>query len=387
MSNPPPLSRVSEFVVVGGGIAGCTVAYELARRGRHVTLLEQSGLAHEASGRNMGLLLNQVDRAAVRMMQTSVEIYRELEAHGGFSLRQLDQLLLACSESQIAATSARVAAMRDVGIQLEEVSADHLRRLMPALAPDIVGGAITRGAWGLDPAAATLAFAQAARAAGADVRTGVRVIGPIEPGGVATDGGRLPADAVILATGPWLADLAPSLPVRAATGWCMRTGRLPVRVPWVIEEMSWPDQAELGRAARLPTLAELAVGGYDAPAADAFALAPQPTGDALLGTSLAPSLMGAVEGVGMPERLARRALRVAPGLREVGVVAAWSGMRPMTPDGMPVCGAVSDCVWAHGGHGSVGMQAGPATARWLVDAMLGGEPNPELERLSPRRFL
>jgi glycine/D-amino acid oxidase-like deaminating enzyme len=167
----------------------------------------------------------------------------------------------------------------------------------------------------------------------------------------------------------------------------MRTGRLPVRVPWVIEEMSWPDQAELGRAARLPTLAELAVGGYDAPAADAFALAPQPTGDALLGTSLAPSLMGAVEGVGMPERLARRALRVAPGLREVGVVAAWSGMRPMTPDGMPVCGAVSDCVWAHGGHGSVGMQAGPATARWLVDAMLGGEPNPELERLSPRRFL
>ncbi|MBO0836485.1 MAG: FAD-dependent oxidoreductase, partial [Actinobacteria bacterium] len=42
MSNPLPLSRVREFVVVGGGIAGCAVAYELARRGRQVTLLEQS---------------------------------------------------------------------------------------------------------------------------------------------------------------------------------------------------------------------------------------------------------------------------------------------------------------------------------------------------------
>ena len=59
----------------------------------------------------------------------------------------------------------------------------------------------------------------------------------------------------------------------------------------------------------------------------------------------------------------------------------------MTPDGNSVCGAISDGLWVHGGHGSVGMQAGPATARWLVDAILGGEPNSDLERLSPGRFL
>ena len=64
MSNPRSLSRVREFIVVGGGIAGCTVAYELARRGRQVTLLEQSTLAHAASGRNLGLLLNQVEPGA-----------------------------------------------------------------------------------------------------------------------------------------------------------------------------------------------------------------------------------------------------------------------------------------------------------------------------------
>src|SRR5437016_4000682 len=149
MSTPPSFSRVREFIVVGGGIAGCTVAYELARRKCNVTLLEQHGLGHGASGRNMGLLLNQVDTAAVRVMQTSIEIYRELEARDGFSLRQMDQLLLARDESQLAATSSRVAAMRDLGVELQEVSGDHLRRLLPALAANVAGGAITRGAWAL----------------------------------------------------------------------------------------------------------------------------------------------------------------------------------------------------------------------------------------------
>src|SRR2546421_4109888 len=96
MSNPHPLSRVREFVVVGGGIAGCTVAQELARRGRNVSLLEQGGFAQAASGRNMGLLLNQVESLPVRMMQTSIEIYRELEAGGGgFAMRQVDQMFVA----------------------------------------------------------------------------------------------------------------------------------------------------------------------------------------------------------------------------------------------------------------------------------------------------
>jgi glycine/D-amino acid oxidase-like deaminating enzyme len=380
------LSRVRDFIVVGGGIAGCTVAYELARRGRKVTLLEQSTLAHAASGRNMGLLLNQVEPLAVRIMGTSVEIYRELAAGHDLAMRQVDQLLLASDEAQLEVTSASVAGLRGVGAEVRDVDRAELRAALPALSAGIAGGAVVSGAWALDPAAATRAFAEAARGAGAEVRSPVRVAGPLRPGGVLTDAGGVAADVVVVATGPWLAELAPGVPVRGASGWCMRTGPLPFPIPWVIEEMSWPDQEELGRAATPPTLAELAGGGYDAPAADAVALAPQPAGDALLGTSLAPSLLGAVEGVGMPERLARRALRVLPGLRELRVVSAWAGTRPMTPDGMPVCGQIADGVWVHGGHGSVGMQAGPATARWLVDAILGGEPQPELEALSPARF-
>lgn len=165
----------------------------------------------------------------------------------------------------------------------------------------------------------------------------------------------------------------------------MRLPSLPFSLPWVIEEMSWPDQDELGRSARSPTIAEVAAGAYDRPAADAFVIAPIPGGGALLGTSLVPSLLYACEGAEMPRRTAERALKAAPGLRDVPIGAAWYGLRPMAPDGLPLAGKLPGGIWIHGGHGSLGMQSGPATARWLADS-IRGVVSPELERFSPSRF-
>jgi glycine/D-amino acid oxidase-like deaminating enzyme len=385
MSGPGDVSRVRDCIVVGGGIAGCTVAYELARRGLAVTLYERRSLAHAASGRNMGLLLNQVEAEAVALMWKALEVYREVEAVHDFQLRRVDQLLLAGDESQLEHTAQRARSLRGAGMEAEMVEAGELRREMPSLSPGLAGGAVVRGAWALEPAAATRAFAEAARSAGAEIRAGVTVARAARDG-VLSDAGRQPADLVVVATGPWLADLLPNAPVSAGRGWVLRLGRLPSRAPWIIEEMSWPDPSRLAVAARPPTLAEVAAGRYDEPAAYGCVIAQRPGGDALVGTSLAPSLRDAVEGVDMPRRIAARAASVLPGLREVPVTAAWYGMRPMAPDGMPVCGEGAEGVWMHGGHGSIGMMSAPATARWLVDAIVGTASAPDLRRLSPERF-
>jgi glycine/D-amino acid oxidase-like deaminating enzyme len=126
-------------------------------------------------------------------------------------------------------------------------------------------------------------------------------------------------------------------------------------------------------------------------------ICPLPDGTALLGASLSTSLRDAVEGADVPRRMAERVLAVAPGL-SAGVVRAWSGLRPMTPDGLPVAGrleAAPDAharatfaggVWVHGGHGSLGMQAAPATAAWLVAAMHGEPTPPTYADLAPSRF-
>ena len=90
----------------------------------------------------------------------------------------------------------------------------------------------------------------------------------------------------------------------------------------------------------------------------------QPAGHALLGTSLAPSLLEPVEAVDMPRRIARRALDLLPGLAEVSITRGWYGLRPMSPDGLPLVGPTAvEGLFVHGGHGSIGMQSAPWTAR------------------------
>jgi len=76
--------------------------------------------------------------------------------------------------------------------------------------------------------------------------------------------------------------------VSIGRGWLLRTARLDDTLPWIVEDMNWPDQDELGRVARPPTLAEVAA-GHDQPVAEAFVIAQQPAGDALIGTSLSPA--------------------------------------------------------------------------------------------------
>ena len=383
----------SDFIVVGGGIAGCTVASELARRGLKVTLFEQRELAAGASGRNMGLLLNQVEPEVVRVMRHSLDIYRELaDGPVAFELRPCDQVLLARDSPQMQIAAAKAAEMSALGMRSERLDASAMREQMPQLSESIAGGYLLDGAFALSAEPATRAFAESARDAGAEIHVRTRVSALLTRAGrfegVITDRGRMAADAVIVATGPWLNELLLHQPVSAARGWVMRSVRLPFRVPWVIEEMSWPDQDELGRLGRPPTLEEVAAGGYDHPAVQAFVLSQNPAGDAIIGTSVAASLREPLEGLDMPKRIAARALELAPGLRDVTITSSWFGMRPLTPDGMPLAGkTATEGVYVHGGHGSIGMMSAPAIARWLVQDILDGPADPELARYDPGRFV
>jgi len=387
---------VSDIAIVGGGIAGCAIARELALRGASVRLLEQHSIAAGASGRNAGFLhAAEGGPDVARMMRASWSVYEALE-DGPVNMEKttVQQLLLATDPQQFEAGKqiAHQIATDARGFQVDAVEAGELRRRYPQLNPELAGGFLVHDVWMIDPSSATRAFAEAARLAGAEVSVGVRVgkvsrrAGRVE--GVLTDAGPVPADLVILATGSRLPDLLPWMPITVGRGWMMRVGGYDFELP-MLEEMSrsWISIEGQGTATRAPTLTEVARGGYDVPTSVAFAYLPKGRGVGIVGTSLARSLKDAVEGADMPQRIARLALEFVPAFAGARAEAAWFGERPMTPDGMPVVGALHEAgLHVHGGHGTFGMLAAPATAGWMADALTGREPSPHLAALDPMRF-
>ena len=92
-----------------------------------------------------------------------------------------------------------------------------------------------------------------------------------------------------------------------------------------------------------------------------------------------------------PERLAQltRAAREAfPGLGAASPVSEWSGLRPVSADGLPIVGPVPgvEGAWLATGHGMLGLTLGPVTGAWVADALIGGGESPRLLALSPARF-
>ncbi|HKE97318.1 MAG TPA: FAD-dependent oxidoreductase [Actinomycetes bacterium] len=405
-----------DVVVVGGGVVGCACALELAERGARTLLLERAGLAAGASGRNQGLLLPSPDPRIAPLFRESLARHEWLA--GGpvpFGLRPVAQLLLAGEPATLPLLRAHADGIAQGGFQVDTLGPGELVRAEPSLAPDLAGGARCEHARALDPAAVTLAWAQAARRAGAEVRTHDAVRGLLHhppgapaaarpatpatsPGrvaGVVAESGPVAADAVVVAAGPWARSVALAagvdLPVGGARGWLLQTAPLPRRVGHALEEATWPGSEGVGTRMRPPTVAELARGpaGDGGRQGDAFTLQQGPAGHATVGASLHVSLREDPELAETVHGLARRALRFVPGLADAGVVASWSGVRPVTPDGWPMVGPVpgADGLWVAAGHGPEGVMLAPPTARMLAAHLLRGEPEPDAAPFDPARLL
>lgn len=394
------MEKGTDAVVIGAGIAGCTLAYELARRGISVSVVEQGPIAAESSGRNTGTLLSGPQRPVVEMLEASVAVYAELsDGPVPFEFARIGHLLISEDDASLAEADVVAGRYREAGVGMEPVSGAALARDHKRLGFRVAGGYFVDRAWTLEPMGATHAFAHAAREAGAHFRTGLRVAQIQSRGGrvrgVLTDHGIIAADMVFIANGLWMPDMLrrtvgdgplPGLPFAAGRGWLIQLGRLDFELPWIVEELTWPDQEELGRRMSLDGLADVAAQRDDRPGVEAICLNPMLGGDARLGASVQPAFRDLLRNTDMPSRIAARALRMIPGLGSPAVRNVYPGNRPMLSDGLPVAGrTMVEGLCLHGGMGSIGMHAAPATARWLVDAILAGADIAQ-DWLRPGRF-
>jgi D-hydroxyproline dehydrogenase subunit beta len=355
-------------VVVGAGLAGCAVARFLAETGEQVVVVEAGGIGAGASGRNGGFLFRQPARWINELLAETAAVYTELQEEGPvpFDIRPWPMLLLAVEEAELEHARAYADA---VGGEAVDLRADSW------FADDLAGGFVIGGGFTLDSMGATTAMAEAARRAGAEFLLGCEAKRILLAGervsGLATDLGILACRRVVVASGPRLRFLlrtaGADLPVTSSRGWLLETGTVDPPPRYAIEQALWPVQEELGTLTLSPTLSEVA-GGEDEPGIVSLLLGGRPAGHCLIGTSLRRSLLEESETPETVRRLAERAVRVSPHLRDVPVVAAWSGRRAMTPDGMPVVGPVPgvEGLDVAGGFSSIGMVTIPAACARLA---------------------
>ncbi|GHH83667.1 NAD(P)/FAD-dependent oxidoreductase [Streptomyces capitiformicae] len=388
-----------DVIVVGGGIAGCAAAERLAGQGLSVLLLERGALAGGATGRNQGGLLPSPLPACGGLFAEAVAYYEraERESEVPFRFRPHGYLLVAADEEGMDRARGHGHALSEVGFPAHEVGPRELRELEPGLASDLAGAVAVEGAHALHPVLAATALAGRAARAGAEIRTHTPVRGLTADGdrvtGVVTDDGPLMAGAVVLAAGPWSRSLAQQagsdVPVFGARGWLLRTAPVTGTVfRHTLMQSTWHGPVGLKRNGP-PLLADVA-----APAPTAtqvvFSLQPLPGGEVVLGSSSGPALQpdDVRDGEEAVARIAAAAARHAPVLAKTPVRAAWSGVRPMSPDGLPMVGPAPGApgLWLLTGFGIDGMPLAPGTARLLTEYLMSGRRPTAAEPFAPERF-
>src|SRR5262245_23929987 len=165
----------ARVVVIGGGITGVSVAYHLAEQGwTDVLLVEKAGLTAGATSQAAGLVTAfNPSSTMLAWRRYSIDLYGRL---GAFSA--VGSVRLASSREQLNELQRTASRARGLGLDVEVISPDEARRLLPAISPESLYGAVYLAGDGyLDPHGATHALAAAAREKGVRIRTNTRVTG------------------------------------------------------------------------------------------------------------------------------------------------------------------------------------------------------------------
>ena len=212
-ARPPSQARA---VIIGGGIAGCSIAYHLAKQGwTDVVLLEANQLTSGTTWHAAGLIAQlRASKNMTKLAKYSQELYGNLEAETGVAtgFRRCGSITVALTDERKEEIYRQASMARAFGVEVEEISADDVKERYPYLNVEDVTGAVYLPKDGQgDPGNIALALAKGARLNGAKIIEGVRVTDIQQVGGRVTgvswvgsnDQGSITADYVVNCGGMW----------------------------------------------------------------------------------------------------------------------------------------------------------------------------------------
>lgn len=350
--------------MVGAGVAGLGIAWRLAQQGARVTVFERGTLGCGASRAAAGMLA-----AGVEIEPGEAQLYRltrhsqrlwpdfaaELEAASGQSLGYRDEgtLVVARSADDLRRLERSARLQEGLGVRLERLRPVELRRYEPALTASLAGGLYSPDDHQVENRALAPALAAALRRAGGLLREGTPVAALEQRGGSVAglrlaSGEQVAADAVVLAAGPWIGELAglPANcrpPVRPVKGQMLALRMDPARP--LLRHVLWGP------------------GVY---------LVPRLDGRLLIGATVEERGFDESITAGGLLTLLEAAWRVLPGVEELPLAETWVGFRPTSRDDAPILGATPlPGLFLAGGQHRNGILLLPVMAEAVAASVLG----------------
>ncbi|MGH9776413.1 MAG: glycine oxidase ThiO [Candidatus Acidiferrales bacterium] len=362
-----------DAIIVGGGIIGASIAWELSRKKLRILVLDRREPGREASWAAAGMLSPAPDSADALPLfpfaRESFALYPEfiaaVEAATGIptGFRREGTLEIFFGLEGESSRERLLAEHPRLGLTTETISLESARKMEPALSPEISAALWLPEEYSVEPRALTRAVLAAAAREAVEIRADTAVLSLLLDSqrivGVATDTEKFSAAHVIIAAGCYSAQiegLAALAPVRPARG----------------------QMVGLAPASPLLTRVLRSEHGY---------LVPRNSGEIAAGSTIENAgfeITTTHEGV---SGILRSAVALVPALRSARINETWAGLRPGTPDHLPIIGPADRAgLILATGHYRNGILLAPATARAVADLVTEGATSFPVAEFSPLRF-
>jgi len=375
------MTNTADVIVIGGGVIGSAITYYLSQEGAKVSLVERGDVSSGTSSACDGniLVIDKMPGYDTQLALKSQRLLAKLVENLDYDLEyaQRGSVLVVEDEKQAKVARDWFVRQKESGLPMHYLEGRDVFEDEPLLAHDVVGLVECASDSSLNPMAFVYALIAGARHAGAMIHpftevTGIRRDSAGAVCGVETTRATMSADRVVLAAGVWTPALAANLgvdvPIKPRKGHILVAERSPRPARRKVQEFGY-----------LLTKFGDTEGRSVEPDMDSYGVAmvfePTEHGNFLIGSSR--------EFVGFDRRcnhhvlelMARRALRFFPTIRDIHVIRTYAGLRPYTPDHLPIVSSVPTVpgLYIAAGHEGDGIGLAPITGR-LIAQMIVGEP-------------
>ena len=369
------MKNKADVVIIGGGVNGCSLAYNLVKRGVDVVVFEKKYLSSGATGScGAGIRQQWSTRENAELSINSVKIFESLSKELGedIELRQGGYLIAIHDDKEMKQAEKNVNMQRSLGLKVDILDPGQINDVVPILdvkGMQAIGATFCPTDGHANPFKTTFAYANAAKRNGAKIYTHTNVINiklnNKRISEVKTDKGSVKTNTVVNAAGVWSKEIAEMVGVK-----------LP----------NIPFRKEIMATERFKPMFEAMVISFK----DGIYFSQQKEGQIVGGIPIPKERSGykTIPTFSFMQHMSRTLIRYAPVLKHVNMLRHWTGFYDVTPDARPILGETEEVkgfIQCNGFSGH-GFMLSPMVIKLLSDFIVDGKTSDILESLNLNRF-